>query len=146
MKNLPIGASIITLVALFTVVAPFLADWNATHIYNARWTPHAKFHTAQTMLLGAGLGLGALWFAWRRGGDRQSNLLAAAVFAALYWITQAASIAFPGTAFADPEFAAGSAIPVQPVIDVIALSLVGVGYYIESRQPTEQNIPSRARV
>ncbi len=65
MKNLRVGAWIITLVALFTIVAPFVADWNATHIYNPRWTPHAKFHNAQTMLLGVGLGLSALWFVWR---------------------------------------------------------------------------------
>lgn len=56
MKNWRIGAWIITLVALVTIIGPFVADWNATHIYNPRRTPHAKFHNAQTMLLGLGLG------------------------------------------------------------------------------------------
>lgn len=87
MKNLRIGAWIITLVALVTIVGPFLADWNETHIYNPRWTPHAKFHNGQTMLLGVGLGVSALWFVWRRNKDSKTNLLAAVIFAALYYIT-----------------------------------------------------------
>ncbi len=144
MKNLRIGAWIITLVAVVAIVGPFAADWNETHIYNPRWTPHAKFHNAQTMLLGVGLGVSALWFVWRRNGDRKSNLLAAVIFAALYWITQAGSITFPGTAFFDPEFA--MAIPIQPIIDVIALGLIGVGYYLESRWITEQNVPRQTGI
>ena len=144
MKNLRSGAWIITLVALFTIVAPFVADWNATHIYNPRWTPHAKFHSAQTMLLAVGLSVSALWFVWRRNGDRKSNLLAAVIFAALYFITQAGSIAFPGTAFFDPEFA--MAIPIQPIIVVIVLGLLGVAYYLESRWITEQNAPRQTGI
>ncbi len=144
MKNLRSGAWIITLVALFTIVATFVADWNATHIYNPRWTPHAKFHSAQTMLLGVGLSVSVLWFMWRRSGDRKSNLLAAVIFAALYFITQAGSIAFPGTAFFDPEFA--MAIPIQPIIDVIVLGLLGVAYYLESRWITEQNVPRQTGI
>ncbi len=139
MKNWRIGAWIITLVALVTIIGPFIADWNATHIYNLRWTPHAKFHNAQTMLLGLGLGMSALWLVWRRNGDRQTNLLAATIFAAIYYITQAGSIAFPGTALFDPEFDTGSAIPLQPIMIVTILSLLGAAYYLESRWRAEQN-------
>ncbi len=134
MKNLRTGAWIITLVALITIVGPFAADWSSTHLFNPRWTPHAKFHNAQTMLLGLALGASALWFVWRSKGDTKTNLLAAAVFAALYWITQAGSIAFPGTALFDPEFAPNSALPAQIIMDVIILSLLGFGYYLESRR------------
>ena len=134
MKNLKIGAWIITLVALITIVGPFAADWSSTHLFNPRWTPHAKFHNAQTMLLGLGLGASALWFVWRQSGDAKTNLLAAAVFAALYWITQAGSITFPGTALFDPEFAPNSALPVQVIMDVIILGVLGFGYYLESRR------------
>lgn len=133
MRNLRIGAWMITLVALVTIIGPFLADWNETHIFNPRWTPHAKFHNAQTMLLGVGLGVSALWFVWRRNGDRKSNLLAAVIFAALYYITQAGSITFPGTALFDPEFDPGSSIPGQPILDAVILGLLGIAYYLESR-------------
>ena len=139
MKNLRIGAWIITLVALVTIIGPFVADWNETHIYNPRWTPHAKFHNAQTMLLGVGLGVSALWFVWRRNGDRKTNLLVAIIFAAIYYITQAGSITFPGTALFDPEFAPSSTLPFQVIMDVSILGVLGVAYYFESRWRAEQN-------
>ncbi len=134
MKNWRTGAWIITLVALITIVGPFAADWSSTHLFNPRWTPHAKFHNAQTMLLGLGLGASALWFVWRQSGDTKTNLLAAVVFSALYWITQAGSITFPGTALFDPEFAPNSELPVQVIMDVIILSLLGFGYYLENKR------------
>ncbi len=130
MKNLRIGVGIITLVALVTIIGPFAADWNHTHIYNPRWTPHAKFHNAQTMLLGLGLGLSTLWFAWRRSGDAGANLGTAVLFGALYWVTQAGAITFPGTAFHDPEFPP----PGQPVLITIVLILLSVAYLLESRR------------
>jgi hypothetical protein len=133
-ESLPVGAWIITLVALFAIIGPYAADWNETHIYNPRWTPHAKFHNAQTMLLGTGLGISALWFVWRRKGDRKTNLIAAITFASLYWITQAGSITFPGTALFDPEFVPDSNVPVQPIMDVVILGLLGVAYYLENRR------------
>ena len=139
MKNIRIGEWIITLVALITIVGPFAADWSSTHLFNPRWTPHAKFHNAQTMLLGLGLGASALWFVWRRRGDGKTNLLAAVVFAALYWITQAGSITFPGTALLDPEFDTGSKIPFQVIMDIVILGLLGFGYYLENRWCAEQN-------
>ncbi len=58
-----IGKLLISLVAIFTAVSPYLADWNETHIYNPLWLPHAKFHNAQTMVLGAFLGLLAIYSA-----------------------------------------------------------------------------------
>ncbi len=134
MKNLRTGAWVITLVALTAVVGPFVADWSPSHLFNPRWTPHAKFHNAQTMLLGLGLGLSALWFLWRPSGNSKTNLSAAALFAALYWVTQAGSIAFPGTALFDPEFAPNSALPVQVIMDVIILGVLAFGYYLESRR------------
>ena len=134
MKNWRAGAWIITLVALITIIGPFAADWSSTHLFNPRWTPHAKFHNAQTMLLGLGLGASALWFVWRQSGDAKTNLLAAAVFAALYWITQAGSIVFPGTALFDPEFAPNSALPVQVIMDVFILGVLAFGCYLESRR------------
>lgn len=31
------GRYLLTLVALNTVISPFIADWNETHVYNPRW-------------------------------------------------------------------------------------------------------------
>lgn len=128
---------LVSLVALFTIVGPFIADWNETHIYNPTWPPHAKFHNAQTMLLGVALGACALYFVWTRGRDARARFLAGVVFASLYWITQMASITFPGTAFVDPERAGTGqilGIPVQLVIEVVLLVLLGTAVALASRR------------
>lgn len=51
------GKIILSLLGLFTSISPYLADWKITHIYNTDWTPHTKFHNAQTMVLGTFLGI-----------------------------------------------------------------------------------------
>ena len=97
------GRVILTVIAAGTIVSPFLADWNDTHIYNALWPPHAKFHNAQTMVMGVLLGLTALFFTWRREGVDRANLLPAWLFAGLYWISQPFAFGFPGVAWTDPN-------------------------------------------
>jgi hypothetical protein len=89
-----------SVVALLTIVLPFAADWNATHLYNPQWSGHAKFHSAHTMALGGALGLLGLVWLWRPG-----RFVPGLVVLAIYWLTQASALLFPGTAVIDPEFA-----------------------------------------
>jgi uncharacterized protein DUF6640 len=81
----------------------FVADWNDSHIFNPRWPPHAKFHNGQTLAFGVLLAAATIFFAWRRAGDRQTNLLAAAITGGVTYWAQAAAFAFPGVAWTDPE-------------------------------------------
>ncbi len=101
--KLTTGRVILSVIAIGTIVSPFLADWNATHIYNPLWTPHAKFHNAQTMAMAVLLGLGALFFTWRGHENPRANLLPAWLFAGFYWISQALAFGFPGVAWTDPD-------------------------------------------
>ncbi len=136
MRNIRAGRSIITFVAVFTIISPYVFDWNQTHIYNPHWTPHAKFHNAQTMLLAVVLGTSTLWFTWRSARDisaQKVQLRAALVFASAYWITQLGSVFFPGTALIDPEFAA-NAVPFQPIVDVVIFILLGIAYSLERKR------------
>jgi len=50
------GRSLLFTVAGFTTLGGFLSDWNKTHLFNPRWTPHAKFHDGMTITLGTLLG------------------------------------------------------------------------------------------
>ena len=101
-KRWSIGKLLISLVAIFTSVSPYLADWNVTHIYNPSWPPHAKFHNAQTMVLGALLGLLAIYCLWfRRSVSEQRKLNEGVVLASLYWLAQIPAVFFPGTALTD---------------------------------------------
>lgn len=127
---------LLTAVAVPTSVGPFIADWNATHLYNPRWPPHAKFHNAQTMLLGLALGACALLFTWRAGGDVRLRFRAAALFAGLYWVAQLGSIAFPGTAFVDPDNPSTGllfGVPAQVVISAVLLALLGAAGALQRR-------------
>lgn len=140
MKGWRIGAWIVTLVALFTIISPFLADWNVTHIYNPRWPPHAKFHNAQTMSFAVLLGALSLYHLWgRRGCDERSNVAVAVLFAALYWAAQALAFVFPGVASFDPEFAAAAppsplGLPAQLGLDIIIFVVLGAAYLLERKR------------
>jgi Family of unknown function (DUF6640) len=124
------GRVLLSVVAVFTIVAPYLADWNTTHIYNPLWPPHAKFHNAQTMAMAVLLGLAALYFVWR-GRNLKADLLPAILFASFYWVSQVIAFVFPGVAWTDPNLLQPgqslSDIPIQlkgdvPLFAVIALS------------------------
>ena len=124
---------VVSLVAVITGGTAYLADWNVTHIFNPHWPPHAKFHNAQTMLLGTALGALSLYLLWAKVDERRYPFGLAVITASLYWLTQIGSLLFPGTALVDPEFAAsvphvaGVAVN-QLVIDTVLLTLLGGAY------------------
>jgi hypothetical protein len=127
------GKWLISLVALWSAIGSYFFDWNRTHIYNPHWPPHAKFHNAQTMLLGTALGLCALGLLWLvRDTDRRAVHLAG-LLASLYWLTQAAALLFPGTALVDPEFSHLREMPAQLIVDGVMLALLAAGLLLEQR-------------
>lgn len=126
-----LGKILITIVALYSAFGSYIFDWNHTHIYNPNWPPHAKFHNAQTMLLGTCLGLFALWSLWIFKGSKLDKLRISTVLASLYWITQAGAALFPGTLLVDPEFAHQGQLPAQLIVDVVMLSLLAIAYTLE---------------
>ena len=137
--RLPLGRVLTSLSALAAAIGAYVADWNETHIFNPRWPPHARFHNAQTMLLGTALGLLTLHYLWsRRWRARPEGLGIGATLASVYWLTQGGSLLFPGTALTDPEFASRipyvAGVPInQLAIQAVFLTLVAVGYLLERR-------------
>ena len=134
------GRVILTLIAVMTIVSPYLADWNATHIYNPLWPPHAKFHNAQTMTMGVMLGVSGLFFLWRRrsgGGD----VVPAIVLISLYWLSQLPAFLFPGVAWTDPNLLKPgqslSDIPIQIKGDFVLIPLLIAGAWLTLRGRTE---------
>lgn len=112
---------VVTVVAVMTGTLAYVFDWNDTHVFNPRWTPHAKFHNAQTLLPGSLLGLGTLYLLWGRG-----DLHSAVLVCSLYWVAQLGSLAFPGTALTDPEFRErlGARAGMQPALASVLLVLL----------------------
>jgi hypothetical protein len=90
-------------------VGGFIADfavWETArqHMKNPAWPEHAKFHNAQTMLKGIGLGLLGGLILFVSQPLTTPGLLLASGAASLYWISMVLAPVFPGTAWSDPEF------------------------------------------
>lgn len=100
------------------------------HLFNPNWPPHAKFHNAQTMLMGMVSGSLSLVILF---GTRRLTLpviLLAAVIAANYFATMALAPLFPKTAWMDPEFNASIPRPLglapQQLITYVICGIVVV--------------------
>jgi hypothetical protein len=134
-RQFSLGKVLISLVSGTTAIGPYAADWNETHIFNPTFTPHAKFHNAQAMSLGAALGAVGMWQLWKRSGDEREALTISAIASSLYWITQMAASFYPGAKAVDPP--ATARFP-QAKFALPSLGLVGVGYLLERRRLAAQ--------
>lgn len=136
----PIGKVLLSAVAILAPVGAFTADWGPTHLHNPNWPPHAKFHNAQTMVSAIPFAGLSLWHLWGQRPAGQSALRWGTLFAALYYLTQAPAILFPGTALWDPEFAdeqptvAGITLNVLIGQMVLIYPMIAAGYALESRR------------
>ncbi len=140
-RTLTWSTGLISFLALFTAISPFLADFNATHVYNAHWPGHARFHNGQTMTTGLLCGLLSLYFLWGKStGSALENLKVACLFAAFYWLAMAPAILYPGTTLSDPklggratDYLFGFAFT-QLHLDAIILGLLAVCYRAEAKR------------
>ena len=131
-RTFPLGKVLISVSALGTGVGVYVADWNESHIYNAAWPPHAKFHNAQTMSMGVALGLVALYYLWKPAQTRAS-LATAAVVAGIYGVTQLSVVFYPGISSVDPP---GENTWPQLMTTLPSLAFVLAGYLLERRRVT----------
>jgi hypothetical protein len=136
---MPLSSRLIfTVLGITLPVGSHFADFNKTHIFNPLWTPHAKFHGGQTLMLSIVLGILSIFFAWRKTTDRQNAVLAVSGFSAIYWVTQAGAILYPGTAAFDPEFVTPSSyllgLAQQNYIEIAYLVLTGIAAWLALRQ------------
>jgi hypothetical protein len=136
-KKLSAGKFLISFIAIFTAVSPYIADWNKTHIYNPTWPPHAKFHNAQTMVLGAFLGMLSIYCLWfRKNITYRQKVNEATVLAVLYWLSQFPALFFPGSKLVDSTSLRGPVVfgveLNQIIMDVVLVfPLLALGYYLE---------------
>ena len=130
---------LVVFVAFITGIGGLLADYfipasGAQHIKNPRWPPHAKFHNAQTILLGATLGMVSIALLFLHRQLTRETLMISALLASLYWICIFAAPIFPGTAFVDPEFASAAPnvgrLPLQLVIGFVLVGILLVAIAI----------------
>lgn len=151
MKRNRTGRILLMSVAALTTVGGFVADWNRTHLFNPRWTPHSKFHSAWTILLGSMLGVSGLYLLQKRGEDQQMQLRWGTLLPAFYWAAQAGSFAFPGARGLEAEFP--DLVPsVGPIrlneapISILMLSVLGIGYVLEKKARSRRSWRKRFKL
>lgn len=110
-----IAKYLVALVAVFNF-GGFVADalipaTSKQHLWNPNWPPHAKFHNAQTMLMGFFGGGLSLFLLFGSGPLTLPPFLVAAVAGGSYFVAMALATIFPGTAWTDPEFVAETPYP-----------------------------------
>lgn len=143
MKNYMWGKWLIASVALATIVLPFVADYNKTHIFNPNWSGHAVYHNAQAMTMGAVAGLMALWAIWIRRGELLTRLQFAALLTAIYWLGQIGAAFFPGIAYFDANSTEKAPVIfgieiVQPYLAAFFVLLLVGGYFFERQRSSIQ--------
>ena len=100
-------AAVAAVTAVGGLAADYFVPWSARqHIKNPAWTPHAKFHNGQTILMGFCLGALAPAILFGQHPLRIGGLVTASLVTSLYWCCLLAAPVFPGTAWTDPEFEA----------------------------------------
>jgi hypothetical protein len=134
---MPIGRSLLRTVALATAVGGFAADWNRTHLFNPAWPPHARFHDAMTIGLGALLGGAGLVVL--RGDPPQDDVVLGAALPAMFWSAMGASFAFPGAEGMQAEFPElvpriGGVWINERFASGLMLTAAVAGYVLESRR------------
>lgn len=138
---LEVARWLIALVAFVTALGGLLADFllpapAAQHIRNPRWSPHAKFHNAQGILMGFCLGGLALVLLFRHSAVSRGDVWLASFIASIYWITIFGARLFPGTAFVDPEFEqqGPKRPPAQLVIGIVFVCILAAACYLTFQQ------------
>jgi hypothetical protein len=128
------GRLLISLAAILTAVVPWLADWNDSHIFSSRWSPHARFHGVTSLGMATTLAPVALWLLWRRSADRAATTVAALIPIA-YWGPFFVATLVPGTAIEDPghRLRRIAGVPSNLLGAGATTLTAGLGWYLDRR-------------
>jgi uncharacterized protein DUF6640 len=129
-----VGRLLVAAAVLGSGVDRAWADLNRSHVFNPRWTPHARFHAASAVATDVGWSIASLWLL-RRPGTRDEHQLALKI-AALHPILSYApffiAVAVPGS---EPEDEPGqiprvARVPVNLFVAGVISGLSALGYLL----------------
>ena len=83
--HLLLARILFTLMTAGYAVATVIADFNATHATNPKWTPHARFHVVWQITSYVGFGLLSLVLIWWPGPLAVERLYLAAIMGAIVY-------------------------------------------------------------
>jgi len=127
-----LGRILLTIALLSTLFGPISADWNHTHVFNASWSPHAKFHSVAGLFMTIGFSLIGLWLLWCKSMDFLPQLLVATAVPVLAWGTFFLAVLVPGTGVEDQPGTLPRVIglPLNLFVALIFSALAIAGYLI----------------
>lgn len=132
-----ISRILLSVVLVSTAVVSVAVDWNATHLFNPDWHPHARFHDAVMLWLLSGCCIMALWLLWRQTAEPTIAVTVATLIPVIFWSPFFfVTAVLPGMSLqadlAEPVPQVGG-IPIYPNVAVAAVSvvlaLIGYGLY-----------------
>jgi hypothetical protein len=95
--DLRMSRLLITGAAIGTVVGTGRAALNRTHVFNAAWPPHARFHAAAGWGTVVSAQLVSLWLVWRPNRDVSQRDLAiktAALLPTIAWVPAVSAVGY----------------------------------------------------
>ena len=141
-----ISRILLSVVLVSTAVVSVAVDWNASHIFNPEWHPHAKFHDVVMLWLLSGCSIMALWLLWRRSAEPAIAYTVAMLVPVIFWSPFFfTTLLVPGTSLkADPKEALPvlAGITIYPNVAIAAISvilaLIGYGLYRASNSEVRE--------
>jgi hypothetical protein len=137
-----VGRLLVTAAALGSGISHALADLNRTHVFNPRWTPHARFHAASAVVTDVGWSIASLWLLWRPGtrDERELALKIAALHPILSYAPFFIAVTAPGSEAEDEpgQIPRVAGVPANLFVAGFLSGLSAVGYLltrIDDRTP-----------
>lgn len=125
------GRAILGFVIVTTVLIVAVADvFNATHLFNPEWPPHARFHNA---MQASTLLLVSLVSAW---GLQRGRYEIAVIAPATFWPGLFMALPVPGTTVYATQAMADAGIPINILLAATWLGLTAVGYRLATQPET----------
>lgn len=140
-----IGRILLSVVLVSTAVVSVAVDWNASHLFNPDWPPHARFHDVAMLNLLCGVCVLGLWLLWRRSPEPEIGARVAALIPVIFWSAFFyTTLLIPGTSLsASPEEIPPQilGIPAYPnvIVALISVTLAAVGYWLYRTGVTSRN-------
>ncbi|MDP6437042.1 MAG: hypothetical protein QGG46_07400 [Gammaproteobacteria bacterium] len=76
-----------TVLWILVAVGPIAADFNATHLFNPDWPPHARFHMMTVFTSAVAIALFGLYTCWGPAKSRLDSLRLGAILGTVYTIS-----------------------------------------------------------
>ncbi len=132
---------LIAVAALITAISPLLADFNASHLENERWPPHARYHGLLLVWTMVALGLTSVTLVWRPFDVRERALRVglASLLPAVVWASFSVMLAVPGTS-SWPD-GAERPLPIAPnvLIGVVIVAIAALAWRLDVRTRTARD-------